>query len=61
MRCPQAWHGGLPVGLLTECKYDQGHRGSHRNETGTLSWTGKLTELELVQAEELREQLVEAR
>ena len=56
--CPQAWHGGLhaglPVNLLIECRFHAGHRGQHRNEDSTLSWSGKLTDEELALAEQLR-------
>lgn len=52
--CPQAWHGGLPVGILHECKYSAKHRGVHRNAAGNLEWTGKLTEEEMALADELR-------
>lgn len=52
--CPQAWHGGLPVGLLVECKYLERHRGQHRNAKGTLAWSGKLTAAELGLAAALR-------
>jgi hypothetical protein len=41
--CPQAWHGGLSAGLLVECKYEDKHRGKHRNAAGDLEWGGKLT------------------
>jgi hypothetical protein len=52
--CPQAWHGGLPAGLLVECRFEAGHRGWHRDESGDLSWGGKLTDLELAVADKLR-------
>jgi hypothetical protein len=52
--CPQAWHGGLPVGLLRDCKYVAGHRGWHRDLSGDLQWGGKLTEEELATANALR-------
>lgn len=54
MNCPQAWHGGLGLGLLLECKYAEKHRGKHRNETADLEWSGKLTAEEMARAEELR-------
>jgi hypothetical protein len=53
-KCPQAWHGGLSAGLLYECKYDAGHRGSHRDAGGELAWGGKLTAVEQVRAAALR-------
>jgi hypothetical protein len=52
--CPQAWHGGLPAGLLRDCKYVAGHRGAHRDLSGDLSWSGKLTDEELALAEKIR-------
>lgn len=52
--CPQAWHGGLSVGLLRECARPPGHRGQHADGTGALSWGGKLTEGEMLKAEALR-------
>lgn len=53
-RCPHAWHGGLGLGLLIECKYKKKHSGSHRSEGGDLSWTGKLSDAEMARANELR-------
>lgn len=52
--CPQAWHGGLPAGLLRECKCEAGHRGQHRNAAGDLAWGGKLTDEEHALAAVLR-------
>lgn len=52
--CPQAWHGGLHVGVLRNCKYDAGHRGPHRDAEGHVQWAGKLTDEELTRAAELR-------
>jgi hypothetical protein len=52
--CPQAWHGGLSSGLLVECRYEERHRGVHRNAAGTLSWSGKLNPDERARAEALR-------
>lgn len=52
--CPQAWHGGLPAGLLVECRYTPGHRGRHRNAAGDLEWSGKLTDDEVALADALR-------
>lgn len=61
-RCPQAWHGGLPL-LLVECKYKSKHRGQHRNQAGDLSWSGKLTDAEMETANALRggEEVTETR
>jgi hypothetical protein len=53
--CPQAWHGGLPVGLLVECKYSAKHKGWHRNAEGNLEWGGKLTDEEMAMADALRQ------
>jgi hypothetical protein len=52
--CPQAWHGGLPAGLLVECRLRARHRGWHRSEDGALSWGGKLTADEVAAANALR-------
>lgn len=54
--CPQAWHGGLPAGLLVECIYEVKHRGWHRDGNG-LSWGGKLTAEEKQKAAALREKV----
>lgn len=54
MNCPQAWHGGLQFCMLIECKYQEKHRGKHRNAAGDLEWSGKLTEQEMDIAEKLR-------
>jgi hypothetical protein len=51
--CPNAWHGGLPAGLLVECIYEPKHRGWHRDGKG-LSWGGKLTDAERELANQLR-------
>lgn len=53
--CPHAWHVGLAVGRLTECKYQAGHRGWHRDAHGHLAWGGKLTAEEMATADALRE------
>lgn len=52
--CPQAWHGGLHVGILRDCKYVAGHRGPHRDLALSVQWGGKLTDEELARAHELR-------
>jgi hypothetical protein len=52
--CPQAWHGGLRVGLLRECRHETGHRGWHRTVDGSIAWGGRLTEAEQALAAELR-------
>jgi hypothetical protein len=52
--CPQAWHGGLPAGLLVECRFKPGHRSWHRNADGTMQWSGKLTAGEKTLATRLR-------
>lgn len=52
--CPQAWHTGLAVGMLVECRFDPKHRGWHRNGDGSLSWGGRLTEAEQEMATALR-------
>lgn len=52
--CPHAWHGGLPAGILRDCKYLTKHRGQHRDLSGGLAWSGKLTDEELAQADALR-------
>jgi hypothetical protein len=54
--CPEAWHAGLYAGLLHECRFEAGHRGWHRDESGDLSWGGKLTAAERKLAAELRSQ-----
>lgn len=54
MNCPQAWHGGLPMGLLVECKYNIKHRGQHRNQANDISWSGKLSAEEMEIANALR-------
>jgi len=53
--CPQAWHGGLDMGLLVECRLAERHVGWHRSADGTLIWGGKLTAEEQARAAELRE------
>ena len=45
--CPHAWHGGLASGLVVPCRFSAKHRGQHRNASGSLSWSGKLTADEL--------------
>jgi len=52
--CPQAWHGGLDIGLLVECRLAERHVGWHRSADGSLIWGGKLSEAEMARAEELR-------
>lgn len=52
--CPQAWHGGLAAGLLVECRFEEKHRGQHRNADGDMAWGGKLTAEEERLADELR-------
>jgi hypothetical protein len=53
--CPQAWHMGLPAGVLRECRYTAGHRGWHRDVSDELQWGGKLTEDERARADQLRQ------
>lgn len=52
--CPQAWHGGLPAGLLVECRFEARHRGQHRNAAADIAWGGKLTDDEHALADALR-------